>query len=288
LTTSNVQTAAQQFYVYYRDDFDFLSVAFSMPNYPENRYHFPVRNDVSGIGLLPLNVGSLYGSASRLLGISVFPIDTLFDAGETAFVHELGHQWITYLKNPSLMPGPHWPPSTMARGIMGFNIPPTNQGGDFPWTITPVSSSSARTNTGLVTREFDDFDLYLMGFIPASAVAPGLILQGQPCEGCIVATVPITINDVIQVNGPRVPAAGTGKTSFRAATVVISRDRPLNNDEMAVLDYFASRGESLVQLPFTSGLAGGTAKPFAVATRGMGRLDFRLTPQPPRHRSVRH
>ena len=108
-------------------------------------------------------------------------------------------------------PGPHWPPSTMARGIMGWNIPPTNEEGDFPWSITPVSSNTARTNASKVTREFDDFDLYLMGFIPASAVAPGLILQGQPCEGCVIATVPITINDVVQVNGPRVPAAGVAR-----------------------------------------------------------------------------
>jgi hypothetical protein len=99
----------------------------------------------------------------------------------------------------------------MARGIMGWNIPPTNEEGDFPWSITPVSSNTARTNASKVTREFDDFDLYLMGFIPASAVAPGLILQGQPCEGCVIATVPITINDVVQVNGPRVPAAGVAR-----------------------------------------------------------------------------
>jgi len=287
LTVTDIQAAAQQFYTFFRDDFDFLSVAFSMPNYPANRYHLTVRNDVSGIGLPLHNNGSIYGSASRLLGITVFPIDTFFDAAETGFVHEIGHQWILYLKNPSLGTGPHWPPSTMARGIMGWNIPPTNEGGDFPWTITPVSSSSARTNSGTVTREFDDFDLYLMGFIPASTVSAGIILQGQPCEGCIVATVPITISDVVQVNGPRAPAAGVAKTSFRVATVVISRDRLLNADELAVLDYFAARGEALTALPYTSGLARGTTKPFAVATRGIGRLDLRLTIMP-RRRSARH
>ena len=211
LSTSDVRTVAQQFYTYYPDDFDFLELVFSVPSYSANRCHFAVRNDVSGIGLLPLNTGSLYGSASRLLGISVFPIDTLFDAAETAFIHETGHQWINYLKNPALMPGPHWPPSTMARGIMGFNIPPTNEGGDFPWNIVPVTSSTARTTPGQVRREFDDFDLYLRGFIPASAVAPGLILQQTPCANCVIATAPITINDVIQVNGPRVPACRVGK-----------------------------------------------------------------------------
>jgi len=287
LTVTDIQAASQQFYTFYRDDFDFLSVAFSMPNYPANRYHLALRNDVSGIGAPLHNNGAIYGSASRLLGITVFPIDTLFDAGEPAFIHEIGHQWIMYSKNTSLGTGPHWPPSTMARGIMGWNIPPTNEGGDFPWTITPVSGTTARTNFGTVTREFDDFDLYLMGFIPPSAVFPGVILQAQPCEGCVVATAPITIGDVVQVNGVRAPAAGAAKTSFRVATLVISRDRLLNADEMAVLDYFAARGEAQTPLPYTSGLARGTAKPFAVATRGIGRLDLRLTVVP-RRRSARH
>jgi len=172
LSVSDLQPAAQQFYTYYRDDFDFLSIAFSMPNYPANRFHFAVRNDVSGIGLLPLNAGSIYGSASRLLGITVFPIDTFFDAGETAFVHELGHQWIAFLKNSSLVPGPHWPPSTMARGIMGWNIPPTNEGGDFPWNITPVSANTARINAGAVTREFDDDQREVGRAEGAESVAP--------------------------------------------------------------------------------------------------------------------
>jgi hypothetical protein len=34
LTVTDVQAAAQQFYTFYRDDFDFLSIAFSIPSYP--------------------------------------------------------------------------------------------------------------------------------------------------------------------------------------------------------------------------------------------------------------
>src|SRR2546421_9045687 len=44
------QQAAQQFYGYYHDDFDFLQVVFTQPSYLANRYHFAVRNDVDGIG----------------------------------------------------------------------------------------------------------------------------------------------------------------------------------------------------------------------------------------------
>jgi hypothetical protein len=284
---NDVMTAGQQFYGYFHDDFDFLQVLFSIPNYPGNRYHFGVRNNVSGIGLTIFNNATQYGSAGKLQGITVYPIDSFFDTAESAFSHELGHQWIMFLKNASLVPGPHWPPSTMARGIMGFNIPGSNVGGDFPYEITAVTSTTARVRQSAVTQEFSDFDLYLMGFIPSSAVAPAIVVQGTGCVDCVVPSTAITIQDVIAVNGARNPDVNGSQKSFRVANVVISRDRLLTDDEMAILEYFAERGEATTELPYTSGLARGTTKPFYLATRTIGHVDFRLTLPPPRRRSVK-
>src|SRR5260221_601352 len=123
IDADHVQTAAQQFYGYFHDDYDFLQIIYTEPSYPGNRYHFAVRNDVDGIGETKFNQAPSYGSAGKLQGITVFPVDFFFDPGETAFSHELGHQWVLFLKNSALLPGPHWPPSTMAHGVMGFNIP---------------------------------------------------------------------------------------------------------------------------------------------------------------------
>ena len=92
---------------------------------------------------------------------------------------------------------------------------------------------------------------------------------------------------MIATNGVRSPDAFASKKFFRIATVVISRDRLLTDDEMTILDYFAARGEQDVALPFTSGLARGTTKPFNVATRGIGYVDFRLEISP-RHRPAQH
>jgi hypothetical protein len=74
---------------------------------------------------------------------------------------------------------------------------------------------------------------------------------------------------------------------FDIAVVVISRDRLLTDDEMAVLEYFAARGEATTSLPFTAGFARGTTKPFYLATRGLGRVDLRFE-HPPRRRAARH
>ncbi len=287
IDADHVQTAAQQFYGYYHDDYDFLQILFVEPSYPQNRYHFQVRNDVDGIGVTKFNSAPAFGSAGKLQGITVYPVDFFFDAGETAFSHELGHQWVLFLKNSALLPGPHWPPSTMAHGVMGFNIPGSSVGGDFPYDVTAVTATTARITDAPVTKEFSDFDLYLMGLLPASAVAPGIVVQGTPCSGCVLPSSTLTINDVIAVNGPRSPDAVSAQKLFDIGVVVISRDRLLTDDEMAILEYFAARGEATTTLPFTAGFARGTTKPFYVATRGLGRVDMRLE-HPPRRRSVRH
>ena len=287
LDVNQVQASAQQFYGYYHDDYDFLQIVFAEPSYPANRYHFAMRNDVDGIGETKFNQAPAYGSAGKLQGITVYPVDFFFDAGETAFSHELGHQWVLFLKNSALQPGPHWPPSTMAHGVMGFNIPGSSVGGDFPYDVTAVTATTARITDAPVTKEFSDFDLYLMGLLPSSAVTPGIVVQGTPCSGCVLPSSTITINDVIAVNGPRVPDAASAQKSFNVAVLVISRDRLLTDDEMAVLEYFAARGEATTTLPFTAGFARGTTKPFYVATRGLGRVDLRLD-HPPRRRAARH
>jgi hypothetical protein len=283
----HVQAAAQQFYGYFHDDYDFLQILFVEPSYPANRFHFAVRNDVDGIGSTKFNDAASYGSAGRLRGITVYPVDFFFDAGESTFSHEFGHQWVMFLKNSTLQPGPHWPPSTMAHGVMGFNIPGSSVGGDFPYDVTAVTATTARLTDAPVTKEFSDFDLYLMGLLPASSVRPGIIVTGTPCSGCVLPSSTITIGDVIAANGPRVPDASAAQKTFDVAVLVISRDRLLSDDEMAVLEYFAARGEATTPLPFTAGFSRGTTNPFYVATRGLGRVDLRLE-HPPRRRSVRH
>jgi hypothetical protein len=288
----DIVSITNDFYRYFPDRFDFIDVVFSLPSFFQNRYHFAVKNEVTGIGQPILHNGAAYGSAGKLLGISVFPLDTLFDAAETAFSHELGHQWINFTKNPLLQPGPHWPLSTMAHGVMGFNIPGSNVGGDFPFLIQQQAGGTYQFVSDPKTREFDDFDLYLMGLMTPAEVSPGLVLSNQsqtPCHQCPVQGSVITfhIEQLIASDGTRLPAASWPR-SFHAATVVVTRDRLLTDDEMAYFEYFAARGESRDPLPFTSGFERGTTKPLYLATRDRATIDLQLDPPPVRRRAVRH
>jgi hypothetical protein len=277
---SQLQAIAQQFYQYFPDDFDFLNIVFALPGFrggggSGNRYHFQVKNAVFGIGSSQLNNTAFYGSAGRLQGISVFPVPSFFDMGETGSIHELGHQWINYLALPILKQGtPHWPASTLARGVMGLSIAGSNVGGAFPWDIVPAGGGY-QYQSAAVTREFNDLDLYLMGLLPPAGVGNHLVAQNQsqqPCQGCAVAVSTVTINDIVGSQGARLPDASTSQKQFRYATLIVTRDRLLSNDELAFFHRFAARGEAAQPLPFSSGLAQGTTKPWAVATKGLSSL----------------
>lgn len=285
LTRADVAGAVRQLYHYLPDVYDFVQIVYTLPSYPGNRYHSVVRNDVSGIGMPMVDVSASYGSRGTLLGINVYPIDTLFDAGELTFSHETGHQWINSLENEVLQPGPHWPPSSMASGIMGFNLT-GGIGGEFPFVVEPSGSGEARIRPRLDPATFSDFDLYLMGLIPPEDMEEGLVLDAIPCAPCTVAARPVTIQEIIHRHGPRVPSHESSQKSFRVATIVVSRDRPLHDDELALLEHFAARGEAREPLRFASGLARGMTNPFFVATRGRATVDLRLGDLPRRRRAA--
>ncbi len=279
LSSRSRESIVKQSYRTLGDDYDFINIVHTLPGLPSNRAHYVVRNTVQGIGLPLLDRGLTYGSFARLIGVNVFPIDTLFDMGEKAASHELGHQWINYIPVDRTLPGPHWPPSAMAHHLMGLNIPGGNAGGDWPWLLEQSSDGTWRFVPDPPRDDFSDLDLYLMGFLAPFQVAPQQIVTGpgDPCAECPAQVTTLTIEEVIAAAGPRIPSSESAKRSFRIATIVITRDRLLTDDELTLFDYFAARGEATTVLPSSAGLAGRTTvRPFALATRGLGRLDLSL------------
>jgi hypothetical protein len=115
------QSVFTRFYEVFGDDYDFANVVYLHPDTFANRDHFPVKNDVLGIGVPIFNSTALYGSVSALRGITRFPVDVYFDLADPGAQHELGHRWVIYLTAFPLLGGgsPHWPPSRVARVVQG-------------------------------------------------------------------------------------------------------------------------------------------------------------------------
>ena len=279
----------RRFYQLFPDTFDVINVVY-IPSFFQNRFHYQVRNAVHGIGSSLIDVGSNYGSASHLLGISVFPIPTYFDGADTGVQHEFGHQWINYLNVPPVAAGiPHWPLSTMASGIMGFSIT-GGEGGTFACTIVP-DGNGIRLNPSSGPEVFNDLDLYLMGLLPASQVAQQIVLDNQDvnsviaqCNGNLYAGTftrlnasDLTGNPAI---GPRNPDSTSSPKQFHLATIVVTRDALLSPEAMSFYSYFAQRMELQAAVPIHQGLLYGASNPFAVSTRGLGAMIARIIPAP--------
>ncbi len=99
----------------------------------------------------------------------MFPLADLFDGASIGVQHEFGHLWISYLNVPPLAAAiPHWPFSTMASGTMGFSIPPTGEGGNFPCLIVP-QPAGVRLVPNPDQPVYGDMDLYLMGLCAIEA-----------------------------------------------------------------------------------------------------------------------
>jgi hypothetical protein len=268
-------------YQYFPDTFDVLNVVFQ-PSFFQNRYHFKVRNDVLGVGGVTFDNTAPYGSTGRLLGVSVFPLGEYFDGAATGFLHEFAHQWINFLPLSPLRDGmPHWPVGSAATGIMGFGA--NSQGLGFPCRMTE-ESGGIRLARRLEQPVFTDWDLYLMGLLPASEVGPQVVFADQAqaattvCNGQLFfgAVTRVRIEDIVAAVGPRAPAADGKPRRFRVGTVVVSRDGLISAEAMAFYSYFASRMELSTETPIHEGLVKGMGRPMPIATGGRASIDGRL------------
>jgi len=283
LFSDSLMPGIHRFYQLFPDGYDFVAVVQALDT-PENRTYLGVKNDTSGLGLPPFDTTALWGSAGALQGVVRYPIAGLFDMANRGAVHEIGHRWINFLTEPSLTMGvPHWPLSDVALGVMGVSIPPTGQGGSFPFIPVPIGDDKYRLDTAPKTGVFNDLELYLMGLLPSAQVDqhfvfddqdqfdqvfPGGILEGPVTQ--------LTVANIIAGDGARVPAFPNAPTAFTSATIVLSAGRLLSPDELAFFDCMASHGEAESPVLVSEGFVSGNSRPFFVATGGRATLSTTL------------
>ncbi|MGH9203536.1 MAG: choice-of-anchor X domain-containing protein, partial [Vicinamibacterales bacterium] len=282
--TSGATRVTQEFYRWFRDDYDVLNIV-ADPMRFQNRSHAVVKNRVQGIGLPQSDSAAAYGSAGRLVGISFFPIQNLYDGAETGFIHELGHQWINYLSFQPFMPGvPHWPYSSMATGVMGISIGGAGgQGGSFACTIVEDSRGIV-FNPRPAAPAYNDFDLYLMGLMPAAEVRGQFVFPDQSsatpptCAGQVFTgpVLRVGVNDILNAAGPRIPPYGEAPSRFRLATILVTRSGLASAEMMSLYSWMTERAEWRARVPTHSGFTKQSGQPFYLATGGRGTLEMDL------------
>jgi len=283
--TNSPARVTEEFYRWFGDDYDVINLIYE-PQRFANRTHSIVKNTVQGIGRTASDSSAAFGSAGRLVGISQFPIPTLFDGAETGHIHEFGHQWINFLNAAPFASGvPHWPKSTMATGVMGFSIGGQGgQGGSFPCEVVDEGNGTLRLNPRSGAPGYSDLDLYLMGLMPATDVRTQIVFadqnavaqlscSGQTFTGPIIR---VGAEDVVRQFGPRVPAHGDAPNRFRVATILVTRDELATLETMWLYSWMVDRAELKTRVATHSGFSKETGQPFFVATGGRGTLDMRL------------
>ncbi len=235
----NTVAAAQRFYAVQPDSFDqiVLITDFDLLGAPFGAFYQGVRNEVQGIGVGNFDVAQAFGSAGRLQGfLHMNHVNAWSDSPlGFSFLNVLGqeaeHEWGAFVRyqrtglESDLILGrsfAHWSFYLETDGsVMEGNGWRDNGNG----TFTTV-------------RAFDNFsfvDQYVMGFRPAEEIPPFFLLEIPgvtldqrsqfPQLGTTVTATKsiVTINDIIGVEGPRIPDVSTSPKAFRQGYLYLLR-----------------------------------------------------------------
>ena len=244
----DIASYVASFYRRFRDEFDFL---FIISNLDRGEYRarsylgisIVVRNSVQGIGksIYPQDSSSSYGS-DRLLSVMHLTERGSITGGPV--LHELIHTW-----GNDILPGPggHW----------GF-ISPRGQLGGFDMADL-VDLGGGRYRAGDFSPDgyadqslpYSPIELYTAGFIPPEDVPPlriaedGAWATDENGESVIengeqVFTASsfstLTIQDIIDAEGPRVPDSASSQKNFRAGVIfLIDSSHPANREQLDAL-----------------------------------------------------
>ena len=260
LPTVNLQNVAREFYRTHGDDFDSL-VLFT--NFESNldlvgvlAFAINVQNDVLGIGnpnrseIFPqFDHTSEYGSQGRLRSFLTMknlkvweddPLENTFGPATSTLsvlAHEFGHTWLAFIDPPVLLTRDraHWNFFLHTSGsLLGGNDIQDNGDGSFI-TLAPKDI-------------FSPLDLYLMGLLKPEDVPPTFLVTDphdldlpppydqQTITADQLQSVyslgdvgfrgdkqEVRIEDIIAVNGARIPDAESSQKDFRTAFILLAQ-----------------------------------------------------------------
>jgi len=275
------QAIAKEFFRTHKDEYDFVAIFtnfnFKMPEDNKARGFFEgVKNDVKGIGKEIYDNTTLYGSASRLQGTIDMgnlsgkvsnPLDPGFDETLMILAHEVQHRWGSFVRfkdaagnvSSALLgkDGSHWSYLLDTRAsVMYGNQWQDNGNGTF-------TSAAAE-------KYYSPLDLYLMGMIDKSKVPAMLLIENPsidparlPETGATISGTAryVTIDDIIAVEGERIPSAKDSQKQFKMAFIYAVTPNSFKSDDLYgienIRNAFLTRysiltdGKALVQVTST-------------------------------------
>ncbi|MDJ0852191.1 MAG: CARDB domain-containing protein [Myxococcota bacterium] len=229
---------AQEFFRTHPDEVDFLVTftTFEFESGDAIAFHQGVRNEVEGLGIPIYDNSALYGS-ERLLGFiemaatsryELNPFAPGYEQVLTTLAHETLHQWGCFVRYRD------------ANGdVSGELLGPD----DAHWSFLLDTEASVeyghrwRDNgdgsfTAVDARRFySPLDLYLMGLLAPEEVPDFFRIDSTdadrtelPLKGTVVsgAAETVSIDDIIDVEGPRFPDSTSSQKEFRYAFVILT------------------------------------------------------------------
>jgi hypothetical protein len=266
------------FYRSHQDEFDtiYIWTDFQFDNGLGVAHSFNVRNDIQGIGIPIFDRSALFGSDSRLSTmITMGTVGSWADdphervAGLNSAVaivcHELGHRWLSYIQfdgarglqdNLLGRDESHWSFLVDTR---------TRDEGNFS-SLMEGNAWNTIAGGGFVTGQnavnyFSPLDQYLMGLRPPDEVGDisyvvtdssltAFLRDKSPVAGFSISGTrkKISIQRIIDREGPRLPAADVSEKRFRVGFVLLVQPgtspsgatlRKVENYREALVSYFS-------------------------------------------------
>ena len=240
------QAIARELLRQHADDYDFIvsfaGFPFDLGGDAESRVggrYYEIKNDVQGIGLAEFDRSAEWGSNGRLQGyidmgalasLVTDPTDPLFERTLGILAHEVAHRWGAHLRFQNADGSPNASLLGLDAAHWSFFVQSHNSvlyGND--WRD---NGDGTFTSVGRSRSFYSPLDLYAMGMLDPGQVPPFFVIEGAagdparlPELGVTVSGTsrPVSIDDVIAVEGPRVPGAASAPKQFKIAFVYLVR-----------------------------------------------------------------
>ncbi|HEY2432584.1 MAG TPA: hypothetical protein VGI12_07910 [Vicinamibacterales bacterium] len=256
---------AQKFYQSHPDNYDQILLWSDQPLIQDAfAYEINIANEVTGIGQDTFDLSQSVGSAGRLRSLVMMdwlgkypddPTQKFLGENNTLSVlgQECGHRWLAYVhfrdrtgSNSTALLGrdqAHW-------SFFMDSDASVMEGND----IKDLGGGSFQTVDAV--KRYSRLDQYIMGAIPPSQV-PSFFYVENPNSTHMPADAPqigvsftgtrrdVLVDDVIAINGPRVPGSDAApKTLSQAFIYIVSNGRSLDQSQVTKLDRIRTQWQS--------------------------------------------